>query len=1019
MEFATPQDVLAVNAAREFLHHPLERHRKEGNLQSDLEALLRKIGVGSLESHYSTAKGEADIFLPNRRTFFELKAYPLGDPNKPQQGKTSESPKQQLDRYVSGEINRELSRIPSDDREYNHDNWYGILTDGRNWHVYAYPHTYQSVGESVIEPKHFLNEGESLAKYLDSLLSSRSYGREWIPSDPGHLFSTLKDDLVVLYNELPKNALKTTKTKHALWLKMMRTSGMIPKDDAGKQRLFIAHSFLIATVRLVSHSLFASNAQADWMSFFQGGFAGWVLEFERGRKWAEKLYSLITRYDWRRREEDVFRSLYQHNIDAHDRKVFGEFYTPDWLAELMVEEILDDDWLEQSIHEAAKAIRNQEPLQKIGVLDPTCGSGTFLYHAARRILSADGIANFPSVQKSDIVCQLVNGMDIHPVAVELTKVNLERILPAPPSKGDQSFQIYLGDSLQTDSKGQTSALFGHAKDQMRIQTPGGKHFSMPMSFVRNSTFASDLQNMVRLATNGTHLPDYQMDWMEDHEIQQMKLCNQSLIEIISEEGNSVWTWYAINIVAPHLLAERKVNRIVANPPWVKLADIQVKERKVAMQEYGDALKVRLSGKQAPHTDIASYFIIATRSLYLSDPERDPACWLVKKSAIASGQWELFRKQHENTLTQSVDLESLQPFGGGDATRSCLLMENRCLNRIDSSGYPRLEARTIEEGDRPKLTEPLDQAKRKFHFAAAPDPPVQAPSDYLDRSIRQGATLVPHVLSLIEEAEKIRGSSQMQVTTKRSSKPPWNKVRSQTGLVPERWIHPILTSTQMMAFIPALRHTQGMIPVDGQGHLLRNPGENCSFWSELDEIYEHNASIGKSTPKTLLKRFDYQSGLANQLITGLTLPWTVLYPSSGDIMRGSRIRTGYGIADSTLFWLAVASKEEAGYLVAVLNSASLREAFKQSRDSGRDFQLHPWRKVPIPRYDEGNEEHRRLAELCSLAEEFSLQVANAKLAKKPDMGQVGVSSAIRESLCLNPVGREIEKIVQRLMPDQTS
>ena len=33
---------------------------------------------------------------------------------------------------------------------------------------------------------------------------------------------------------------------------------------------------------------------------------------------------------------------------------------------------------------------------------------------------------------------------------------------------------------------------------------------------------------------------------------------------------------------------------------------------------------------------------------------------------------LFRKAHEAMLAQSLDLEKLQPFGGGDARRCCLL-----------------------------------------------------------------------------------------------------------------------------------------------------------------------------------------------------------------------------------------------------------------------------------------------------------------------------------------------------------
>lgn len=1015
-------DQAVLIAASEFLHHPLERHTREGNLQSDVEALLRAIGVGSLESHYSTVDGEADIYLPNRRTFIELKAYPLAaDPDKPQQGRSSESPRAQLDRYVIGEINRELGRIPPDSDEFMRSNWMGIVTDGRHWHVYEYGHRLQSVGVSVDSPRLFMNESLPLAEFLHSLLGERSFGKEWIPSDPGSLFTSLKDELVDLYSSLPSRAIRSTRTKKELWLDMMRTSGMVPADEAGKDRLFVIHSFLISVVRLVSHSLFPASSDQDWKPTLQDGFTAWVLDFERGKKWAEKLYRLVSAYDWRRREEDVLRSLYHHNVDPHDRKVFGEFYTPDWLAALMVEEILDDDWMEYAINSAVVAIRQHKPVEGIGVLDPTCGSGTFLLHAARRLLGADSIQSFPPVQKADIVSLLVNGIDIHPVAVELARVNLERILPAPPSMGHHSFQVHLGDSLQADSTVQET-LFSHTENLMKVSTPEGRALLIPMSFVRRTSFANDMRDMVNSATKNNPLPDFLTAFMTDEEAILLRECHAKLTEIIAEEGNSVWTWYTINIAAPHLLSLRKVDRIVANPPWVKLADIQVRYRKETMEQYGISLGLKPEGKQAPHPDIASYFILSSRNLYLASPESNPACWLVKKSAIASGQWEPFRAVHQDSLRQSVDLEQLQPFGGGDATRSCLLMENSTMARFDNSGNNRLEARLKTKGYRPDPTEALASASRKFNFVAAPDPLPQALSDYFSpqgKGIRQGATLVPHVLSNLDEVEDPDYDNLVKVTTRRSTKSVWKKIKPQTGKIPSNWVQPVLTSIQMVTYIPSIRATRAIIPLYRKGRLYRTPREACSFWSELDEIYDTNAPIGKGTPKTLLERIDYQSALSDQLSIDPDLKWMVLYPSSGDIMRASREKSGTKIVDSTLYWLAVRTEDEAGYLVAILNAACLRRAFKESRDSGRHFHLHPWRKVPIPRYDETNTKHQRLAELCADAERLALKAARKKLEKKPNTGQVGISMAIRNALYLAEVGQEIEAIVTDLFPEQVT
>ena len=104
--------------------------------------------------------------------------------------------------------------------------------------------------------------------------------------------------------------------------------------------------------------------------------------------------------------------------------------------------------------------------------------------------------------------------------------------------------------------------------------------------------------------------------MDTSSWQEIEQCRDHLEAAIREEGNSVWTWYAINIAAPYLLSERKVNRIVANPPWVRLSSIQETGRKRAMEDLGKQLGLQAGGKQAPHLDIAAFFVLRARFLYL-------------------------------------------------------------------------------------------------------------------------------------------------------------------------------------------------------------------------------------------------------------------------------------------------------------------------------------------------------------------------------------------------------------------
>ena len=68
------ENVVVEAAAHLLAHRP--RHRTEGNVQSDVEALLRAMRVGTIESHYQLGSDQADIYLPNRRTFIECKPYP-------------------------------------------------------------------------------------------------------------------------------------------------------------------------------------------------------------------------------------------------------------------------------------------------------------------------------------------------------------------------------------------------------------------------------------------------------------------------------------------------------------------------------------------------------------------------------------------------------------------------------------------------------------------------------------------------------------------------------------------------------------------------------------------------------------------------------------------------------------------------------------------------------------------------------------------------------------------------------
>src|SRR5438552_16066575 len=106
------------------------------------------------------------------------------------------------------------------------------------------------------------------------------------------------------------------------------------------------------------------------------------------------LFSHFVFFDFSRLSEDVLKNLYQELVDPETRHDLGEYYTPDWLAELT---------LERLGYKGGK------------MLDPTCGPGGFIF-AGVNALRAAGV-------KGDALARhalaTIIGIAGHPAAVPL------------------------------------------------------------------------------------------------------------------------------------------------------------------------------------------------------------------------------------------------------------------------------------------------------------------------------------------------------------------------------------------------------------------------------------------------------------------------------------------------------------------------------------------------------------------------------------------------------------------------
>lgn len=112
------------------------------------------------------------------------------------------------------------------------------------------------------------------------------------------------------------------------------------------------------------------------------------------------------------------------------RKTTGSYYTPDSLVQELIRSALIPV-IEQRIKENPK--NPVEALLSLSVIDPACGSGHFLLATARKVAeylaskrSSDGVV-LPSQYRHalrDVISHCIYGVDLNPMAVELTRMAL-------------------------------------------------------------------------------------------------------------------------------------------------------------------------------------------------------------------------------------------------------------------------------------------------------------------------------------------------------------------------------------------------------------------------------------------------------------------------------------------------------------------------------------------------------------------------------------------------------------------
>lgn len=328
----------------------------------------------------------------------------------------------------------------------------------------------------------------------------------------------------------------------------------------------------------------------------------------------EEVVLRVNLIDWAYAEaEDVFRALYELLVDSDTRRKLGEYYTPLWIVEYILSKF---------------------SLRKRVVLDPFCGSGTFLVMAFHRKVDEG--------EDVDDAYSSVVGFDVNPLAVAIARAELilaylrrKGVMPeAPPHVyHTDTFAAWFGG--EAVGVPEVEELFSSARSYLALLVNFnivrlGKALEALNAF---SEIESCLTKALRYAYQECKLDrpcltkridHYLSEFLKNASTQLAKLFLKharknglagKLAQIITRYGgNSVWGLVLTSIYVPLVLPRLKVDIVVTNPPWIPTTEFKAPYADKVREELASIIRSNLPQVSRRVAQIVAGSDIATAAL---------------------------------------------------------------------------------------------------------------------------------------------------------------------------------------------------------------------------------------------------------------------------------------------------------------------------------------------------------------------------------------------------------------------
>jgi hypothetical protein len=766
---------------------------------------------------------------------------------------------------------------------------------------------------------------------------------------------------------------------------------------------FMIHTYLSVFAKLLAYAVISNDDYIDdeelrqvldgsmfqkynIVNFIDNDFFHWVKSdriFYNLKKVFRLIAQEISTFDFNEVDEDILKGVYQELIDLDTRHSLGEYYTPDWLCERIVNEY------------------EFKPTDKI--LDPACGSGSFLRAAVHKMR-----ANNPDMDAVEINNRIY-GIDIHPLSVQIAKTTLLLALGKDLIQAQKQvhLNIILANTLLAPEG---------------VKTLWGSQFTMPIDkekYVLNTQILEDVE-----------LFDTALDVCEDLAEQTMHRKPSSLDEfsqilirhrnknglpaqvfesfyeiykgfktVKEKNRDGIWKFIVQNLYKPYFLAHQ-FTHVIGNPPWFTFSSVQNEEYQKVLNDLATTYNIKPEKvADFPHLEIAAIFLGYCTNYFLK--EGGKLAFVLPRSFFSGSQ-------HDNTrsgktigvkLSAIWDLQDVSPLF---RIPSCVMFSepNEGKRALPASGLAGITFAghvpshncNYEEANLKLIETPVKWFYSKQGDATAfslRKQKKQTAENPYKKSFKQGATIVPRTFYFVELAQDVppdfKDRSIVLKTAnsvKSDAKAPWKEIALH-GRIESRYIFRTALSRSILPF--ALHHPDLVvlpisIEVNEQGEKtiklheaddIMNKGDlQASRWfRNTENIWEINRTE-RSRNMTSDDRLNFQRGLTGQK---LNAPYLVLYNSSAKDANATVVKREdidfEFIVESVAYVLYTANKKEAYYLTAILNSALPNLLMKDFQAKGLFGPRHVHKKildVYFPKFNERNEKHLQLAALSEAA-----------------------------------------------------